>query len=85
MDPPAAGRRTLRPMYEVRAPGGGRVVEVLVDEGTMVAEDEPLLRLVGDHGSFEVRTDEPGVLRELLVDPGHRVDAGQPVALVDPS
>ncbi len=76
---------SLRAMYEVAAPDAGRVVEVLVDEGTMVAEDEPLFRIIGTNGAFLVSTDEPGVLREVLVDPGHNVRAGQTIALIDPS
>ena len=72
-------------MYEVRASEDGRVIEILIDEGTLVAEGDALVRIVGVHGAFLVETDEPGVLRELLVEPGHTVVDGQPVALVDPS
>jgi biotin carboxyl carrier protein len=63
----------------------GTVVRVVVDEGQLIAEDEPLA-FVDDQG-FEaaIVTAVPGVVRELYVDRGTIVRATDVVARIDES
>jgi len=72
-------------MYELRAPRDGRVVRVEVDEGQMVAEDDDIVVLQDDQGWNAVRTDIPGVVRELYVEAGVEVERGAVIALIDES
>jgi acetyl-CoA carboxylase biotin carboxyl carrier protein len=72
-------------MYELRTPRDGRVVRVEVDEGQMVAEDDDIVVLQDDQGWNAVRTDIPGVVRELYVEAGVEVERGAVIALIDES
>ncbi len=73
-------------MYEVRADVTGTVSRVVVDEGQLIAEEEPLVVVVDDDGAeVEVVTSVPGVVRELHVEPGQAVLQGDLVARIDES
>ena len=70
-------------MAEVVASGPGEIVELLVDEGTMIAEEDELAMLIGPAGAQVIATAIPGVLREWFVAPGDIVEAGSRLALID--
>jgi len=72
-------------VYEVRAIVSGTVVRLVVDEGQLIAEDEPLA-FVDDHGvEAAIVTAVPGVVRELYVERGSVVTANDVVARIDES
>ena len=72
-------------MYEVRAMVSGTVVRVVVDEGQLIAEDEPLAFVDADGVEAEIVTAVPGVVRELYVDRGTVVRPNDVVANIDES
>ena len=72
-------------MYEVRAMVSGTVVRVVVDEGQLIAEDEPLAFVDADGVEAEIVTAVPGVVRELYVDRGTVVRPNDVVASIDES
>lgn len=61
------------------------MISVAVDEGQMVAEGDELATVDTADGSASIETDVPGVVRELYVERGARVEAGAVVALIDES
>jgi multidrug efflux pump subunit AcrA (membrane-fusion protein) len=70
-------------VYELRARVAGRVEQVEVDEGQMVAEED-LIAIVDAAGErVDLVTDVPGVVRELYIERGGAVLAGEIVALID--
>jgi len=72
-------------MYDVRATVAGTVSRVVVDEGQLIAEEEPIA-VVDDQGAeVEIVTDVPGVVRELYVARGQLVQRGDIVARIDES
>jgi multidrug efflux pump subunit AcrA (membrane-fusion protein) len=76
---------TVGRVYELRARVAGRVEQVEVDEGQMVAEED-LIAIVESAGErVELLTDVPGVVRELYVERGRPVLEGEIVALIDES
>ena len=70
-------------MAYLTAPVSGSVRSLLVDEGTLIAEEDDLVILDGPDGMIAVATRDPGVLREWFVEPGDLVDAGGRLALID--
>jgi biotin carboxyl carrier protein len=72
-------------VYDVRARASGSVIRVVVDEGQLIAEDEPLAVVDDDGSEVEVTTPVPGVVRELYVEPGQVLRAGDLVARIDES
>ena len=63
----------------------GTVVRVVVDEGQLIAEDEPLA-FVDDQGvEIAIVTAVPGVVRELYLERGNVVSANDVVAQIDES
>ena len=70
-------------MYELRSPFEGMVVRVDVDEGQMVAEEDEIALLDTEAGRAVVRTDVPGIVRELYAEAGRFVARGSVVALID--
>jgi biotin carboxyl carrier protein len=72
-------------MYELRSSNEGTVIRVDVDEGQMVAEDDEIVVLDTESGRIVVRTDVPGVVRELYVEAGYPVSPGKVLALIDES
>jgi biotin carboxyl carrier protein len=72
-------------VHDVRATVTGTVSRVVVDEGQLIAEDEPIA-VVDDAGAeVEVVTTVPGVVRELYVEGGQMVQRGDIVARIDES
>ena len=63
----------------------GTVVRVVVDEGQLIAEDEPLAFVDADGVEAEIVTAVPGVVRELYVDRGTVVRPNDDVASIDES
>ena len=72
-------------MYDVRTPVSGTVVEVLVDEGQLIAEEDPIAAIDENGVENVVATKVPGVVRELYVEPGRSVSAGDVIARIDES
>ena len=72
-------------MYELRSSAEGTVVRVEVDEGQMVAEEDEIAVLETESERVAVRTDVPGVVRELYVEAGYPVTPGTLIALIDES
>ena len=72
-------------MYEVRAMVSGSVVRVVVDEGQLIAEDEPLAFVDAQGVEAAIITPVPGVVRELYVERGNVVRATDVVAQIDES
>jgi len=72
-------------VYDVRATVKGTIVRVVVDEGQLIAEDEPIADVDVDGTDVPIVTAVPGVVRELYVEPGNPVDAGDVVARIDES
>lgn len=72
-------------MHEIRAISPATVLEVLVDEGQMVAETDAIA--IFDSAGIEqvVITEIPGVVREIHVQPGGLVITGSLIALIDES
>ena len=63
----------------------GTVVRVVVDEGQLIAEDEPLAFVDNQGVESAIVTVVPGVVRELYVERGTAVTAGDVVASIDES
>lgn len=76
---------TVGRVYELRARTGGRIEQIEVDEGQMVAEDDPIAIVESAGDRVELTTDVPGVVRELYVERGQPVLAGEVIALIDES
>jgi multidrug efflux pump subunit AcrA (membrane-fusion protein) len=72
-------------VHDVRAPVSGTVIRVVVDEGQLIAEEEAIATI--DDGATEVVvvTQVPGVVRELDVELGGTVRAGDVIARIDES
>jgi pyruvate carboxylase len=72
-------------VHDLRATVSGTVSRVVVDEGQLIAEEEPIA-VVDDAGTeLEVVTTVPGVVRELYVERGQNVRPGDLVARIDES
>jgi pyruvate carboxylase len=72
-------------VYDVRAGVTGTVSRVVVDEGQLIAEDEPLAVVDDDGTDVELVTAVPGVVRELYVEVGQVLRSGDLVARIDES
>ena len=70
-------------MYELRARVAGRVEQVEVDEGQLVAEEDVIAIVESVGERVDVLTDVPGVVRELYLERGGQVLEGEVVALID--
>ena len=82
--PPTIPRSVGR-VYELRAQVSGRVEQVEVDEGQLVAEED-VIAIVDCAGErVDVVTDVPGVVRELYLERGAPLLEGEIVALIDES
>ena len=72
-------------MHDVRTAVSGTVAQVVVDEGQMIAEEDPIATIDDDGNEVVVSTTVPGVVRELYIEPGRVVSAGQLIARIDES
>jgi biotin carboxyl carrier protein len=72
-------------VHDVRTPVSGTVVRVVVDEGQLIAEEEAIATIDDGAAEVVVVTQVPGVVRELDVEPGGTVRAGDVVARIDES
>ena len=72
-------------MHDVRAAVSGTVAQVVIDEGQMIAEEDPIATIDDGGNEVMVSTTVPGVVRELYIEPGRVVSAGQVVARIDES
>jgi acetyl-CoA carboxylase biotin carboxyl carrier protein len=72
-------------VHEVRAEMSGRIAEVVVDEGQMVAEGDEIAVLESMKTEIPVVTEIPGVVRELYVERASVVREGDVIALIDES
>jgi multidrug efflux pump subunit AcrA (membrane-fusion protein) len=72
-------------VYDVRTAVSGTVAQVVVDEGQMIAEEDPIATINDGGTEVVVSTTVPGVVRELYIEPGRVVSAGQVIARIDES
>lgn len=72
-------------MAKLRAALPGEIVAVLVDEGSLIAEEDELAVLKTNGGDIVIAASVPGVLREWFVGPGVLVEPGAMLALIDES
>lgn len=70
-------------MYELRAATDGTIVQVEVDEGQMVAEEDTIAIVDSAGSRVDLQTDVPGVVRELYIERGRPVLRGEVIALID--
>lgn len=80
-----AARRYAFDMAELRADRPATILDLLVDEGTMVAEEDPVVALDGPEGPMAMAVTVPGVLREWFVQPGDTCLPGDVLAIIDES
>jgi dihydrolipoamide dehydrogenase len=71
-------------MTEVKVPDIGDftdvpVIEILVEVGQEVAEEDPLVTLESDKATMEVPSPSAGVVKEILVEIGDKVSKGSPL------
>ena len=72
-------------MYDVRAAVSGTVLRLVVEEGQLIAEEDPIGVIDESGTEVEIVTTVPGVVRELYIEPGSVVNAGDVVARIDES
>src|SRR4051794_41625375 len=77
-------------MTEVRVPDIGDftdvpVIEILVEVGQEVAEEDPLVTLESDKATMDVPAPAAGVVRELLVKLGDKVSEGTAILSLEPA
>src|SRR5436305_15161020 len=75
---------------EVRVPDIGDftdvpVIEILVEVGQEVAEEDPLVTLESDKATMDVPAPSAGVVRELKVAVGDKVSEGSPILVLEPT
>src|SRR5438270_8702835 len=73
---------------EVRVPDIGDftdvpVIEILVEVGQEVAEEDPLVTLESDKATMDVPAPAAGVVRELKVAIGDKVSEGSPILVLE--
>jgi len=66
----------------IKADITGRVWKVLVQPGTQVAEDEPIMMIESMKMEIPVVAPSPGVIKSILVGEGDDVAEGQEVAII---
>src|SRR3954447_8131880 len=60
------------------------VIEILVEVGQEVAEEDPLVTLESDKATMDVPAPQAGVVRELKVALGDKVSEGSPILVLEP-
>ncbi|HYW05100.1 MAG TPA: dihydrolipoyllysine-residue acetyltransferase [Gammaproteobacteria bacterium] len=60
------------------------VIEVLVDAGQHVEQEQSLITLESDKATLEVPSPKSGTIRELRVKVGDQVSEGSPIATIEP-
>ena len=68
---------------EIRALMPGKVVDVLVEVGSIVVRDQGVLIIEAMKMENEVKSPAPGEVKEVLVQSGQTVEAGQVLAVID--
>ncbi len=59
------------------------VIEVLVQPGDRIAQDDPLITLESDKASMEVPSPDAGLVKEVLVKVGDKVKEGDPIVRLE--
>ena len=80
-DSPRAGR-TAGPRA-VKAPMPGRIVRVLVSTGDRVTARQPVIIVEAMKMENEIRSSEPGVVKEVNVQEGDAIDAGAVLLVIE--
>ncbi len=73
---------------EIKVPDIGdftdvEVIEVLVQEGDLIKQEDPLITLESDKAAMDVPAPQGGTVKSLLVQVGDRVSEGSPVLVLD--
>jgi pyruvate dehydrogenase E2 component (dihydrolipoamide acetyltransferase) len=63
----------------------GQIVSVLVQEGDVVAEYQPILEVETDKAAVEIPSPKAGVIAKLFVEPGQIVKVGDVMVVIDES
>src|SRR4051794_3098526 len=76
-------------MVDVKVPDIGDftdvpVIEILVEVGQEVAEEDPLVTLESDKATMDVPAPQAGVVRELKVALGDKVSEGSTILVLEP-
>jgi pyruvate dehydrogenase E2 component (dihydrolipoamide acetyltransferase) len=61
----------------------GQIVNVLVKEGDVVAEYQPLLEVETDKAAVEIPSPKAGTIAKLLVEPGQVIKVGDVMVVID--
>lgn len=61
----------------------GEVVRWLAEEGSSVAEDQPLVEVLTDKANVEIPSPVKGTLAKILAQPGQIVKVGETLALIE--
>ena len=61
----------------------GQIVNVLVQEGDVVAEYQPLLEVETDKAAVEIPSPKAGRIAKLLVEPGQVIKVGDVMVVID--
>lgn len=67
----------------VSAPMQGTIVKVLVEEGQVVAADEPVCILEAMKMESEIRAQKAGTVSEVCVKPGQTVRSRDPLIVIE--
>lgn len=74
---------------EIRLPDLGEgiesaeVVTILVEPGSKVGQNQPIIVVEGDKATIEVPAPTEGVVAKILVEPGQKLSPGDPVCVLD--
>jgi acetyl/propionyl-CoA carboxylase alpha subunit len=77
------GSRTVAGRQEIKASMPGKVVEVLVSVGDRVEPEQGLLVVEAMKMENEIRSPGGGQVREIRVEPGQAVEAGELLVVVE--
>ena len=68
---------------KISSPVPGKIVDILVEQGTDVQEKQTIVVLESMKMEFQVAAPRPGIIKEVLVEVGQQVEAGYGLAIVD--
>src|SRR5690606_15343597 len=60
-----------------------QVIEVMINEGDLVKQDDPLITLESDKASMEIPSPMTGKIQKVLVNVGNKVGKGDEIAIVE--
>lgn len=70
-------------MAEIKAPMGGKVIKVSVNEGDSIAEDDEVCVLEAMKMEMPIASEEDGTIAEIMVEAGQTVEAEQTLVVIN--